>query len=137
MAKREPLSKFIKNFLKMDDGIQRASIAKWNANTLLAMMEAQSNAIVKSGDLQGSARAVKAKITPQGFSSAFIFGVPYAYSIEKGERKLKNGKVIKLNQKSFANPKGGFHYASKAVDTYEPIFIKDLKDIIGKVWDRI
>jgi hypothetical protein len=137
MPKKETLSQFMKNFQKLDDGIQRESVAKWNVNTLLTMVEAQKNAIVKSGDLQGSARRIKAKITPQGFKSAFIFGVPYAFDIERGKKVLPNGKEIQLTQRSFNNPRGGFHYASRAVEMMTPKFINDLQNIIGKVWNRI
>jgi hypothetical protein len=137
MPKKETLSQFMKNFDRMDEGIQRESMAKWNVNTLLTMSKAQEFAIVDKGDLQGSARAVKAVIGPRGFESAFIFGVPYAVNIETGKRRLKSGKVIELKQRSFDNPKGGFGYAGKAVDSMSDKFITDLKNTVSKVWNRI
>ena len=133
MAKKETLEQFIRNFGKFDNLIQSKTMGKWNRNTLLTMVDAQKFSIVKSGNLQGSARRVNAIVTADGIKSAFIFGVPYAYRIETGKDQF--GHL--LTQRSFVNPMGGFGYAKKAVDKNEHLFMNDLDKIISEAFNRV
>jgi hypothetical protein len=127
MAKREKLSTFIKNFIRLPTETQRMTIGDWNANTLLAMSLAQKYSPLKTGQLQGSARMLKAKVTPQGIESSFIFAVPYAYRMEKWTGNINQS----------INPFAQAGYAKRGVEEQEPFFILDLKKTIGKVFNKL
>ena len=78
MAKKETLEEFIKNWHTFDERIVREALGGWNSNTLLAMSKAQFYSPLDTGNLQGSARRVRAKIGPNGIQSSYIFAMPYA-----------------------------------------------------------
>jgi hypothetical protein len=134
MANKETLQEFIKNWHKFDDKVVRSAIAGWNSNTLLAMVKAQFYSPVDKGNLQGSARRVKAKITPTGIKSSYIFAEPYAYKLEKG---VRDDGVTPLNIKTTINPNARSGYASKGADDQEPEFMRDLYRAISKAWREI
>jgi hypothetical protein len=134
MAKKETFDKFFKNWHKFDDKIIRLALAGWNKNTLLTMSRAQFYSPVDKGTLQGSARRVKAKITNQGIKSAFIFGVPYAFRLERGIDPITKKK---LNIKTTVNPNARSKYGETAIDENEKMFLDDLNKVISKAWRQI
>jgi hypothetical protein len=134
MAQKESLETFFKNWHKFDDKIIRQAVGGWNANTLITMGRAQFYAPVDKGTLQGSARRVNAKITNQGIQSSFIFGVPYAFRLERGINPV-TGK--RLNIKTIVNPNARSKYAETAVNENERDFIDDVKKAISRAWRQI
>jgi hypothetical protein len=134
MAQKETFDKFALNWNKFDDKVIRQAVAGWNTNTLLAMAKAQFYSPVRKGTLQGSARRIKAKLTRTGIESSFIFGVPYAFKMEKGVDPI-TGK--ELNIRTTINPNARKGYAEQGVSDNEPFFIRDLKKAIGKAWGQI
>jgi hypothetical protein len=126
--------KFAKEWNTFDDKVLRQAIASWNANTLLAMNNAQFYSPVKTGNLQGSARRRKAKITPTGITSEFIFAEPYAFKLEK-DVNPKTGKELNIN--TSINPNARKGYAAKGVEEQEDFFMRDLDKAIGKAFQQL
>jgi hypothetical protein len=131
MAQKESLDKFVKNFNKLDEKTTREAMAGWNKNTLLTMVRGQFYSPVKTGDLQGSARRIQAKITPEGIKSVFIFAKPYAFKMERGINPF-TGK--KLNINTSINPNARSGYAKQAMDEHEDLFVSDLSKAVSKAW---
>ena len=128
MPKKETLGEFIKRLPKAFPSLSHKVLNLWNQNTLITMADAQTYAPVDKGTLQGSARAVRAKITPHGIKSAFIFAVPYA-------RKLELDKTLHI--RTHINPRAQSGYASRAVKENENIFVSDLKKAVSQVWREL
>jgi hypothetical protein len=136
MAKQETLEEFFKNWHKFDEKIVRQAVAGWNSNTLLAMSKAQFYSPVRTGQLQGSARRVRAKITKNGIESSYIFGVPYAIDFERGF-KIVGGKKVELTPRTAINPNAQIGFASKGADEQENEFMADLNRAISKAFNQI
>lgn len=127
MADRESVNTFLTNIKNWNNVIQWLALNSWNQNTELAKGESVRVAPKRKGTLQRSARLVRAKITDKGIVSSFIFGVPYAYDLEKGER---NGK--ELNIRTTVNPNAQKGYGARGVKTVENDLIDDLKTIVSR-----
>jgi hypothetical protein len=134
MAKKETFEEFFKKWGSFDNRIIRKAVAGWNSNTLLAMVESQSMSPVRTGRLQGSARRVRASVTPTGIKSSYIFGVPYAFKMEKGVNPI-TGKELNIN--TSINPKAQKGYGQKGIDKQEPFFMRDLNKVISQAWREI
>lgn len=134
MAQKESFEQFFKKWHTFDEKITRQALGGWNANTLLTMSRAQFYAPVRKGTLQGSARRIKATIGLSGIKSAFIFGVPYAFKLERGINPV-TGKA--LNIRTDINPNAQKGYSARAIDENEDMFIDDLKKVISKAWRQI
>jgi len=136
------IKEFAFNIDKFDDIIVRDVFAKWNKNTLLAMGKAQVYSPVRTGNLQGSARRITAKITPTGIKSEFRFivrsplGYGYAPVLEKGYM-IKKGKRINLNINTGINPLAQSGYAERARQEQVPFFMKDLNSAISEAWKKV
>ena len=133
MADKETLEQFVKNLPQMSGVIQRVVMQDWGKNTLRAMGKAKYFAPMKKGTLMGSARKVNVKLTNNGLKSAFIFGVPYAYKLEKGVDE--KGRHLNIRTDKNANAQSG--YAARGVDEQEPFFMSDIKKAISIAWDKV
>ena len=136
MAKKLTVEQFIGGLSRMSQGIQQKVYRDWGKNTLEAMRQAKIVAPKKVGTLRNSARAVQPKITNQGIVSAFIFGVPYAYRLEKGVDEA--GKRLNIvNEGPNRNPLARSGYASHGVKMAIPGFMKDIKSAISIAWRNV
>ena len=133
MADKETLQQFTMRLPNLPDIIQKMVTGDWTKNTFLAMNKAKEYSPVDVGTLQRSARHVKAKITPDGITSSFIFGVPYAYKMEIG--KDENGDPINVRTGKNARAQKG--YARRGVNEQEPFFMKDIKRAISVGWGKV
>ena len=128
MARKESLGDFVKKLPRMFPQLSRKVLTLWNQNTLITMADAQTYAPVDKGTLQGSARAIKAKVTTSGIKSAFVFAVPYARRLELD---------TSLNIRTDVNPRAQSGYASRAVEENKNLFVEDLKKAVSQVWQAI
>lgn len=133
MAKKETLQDFVKNLGKYPALVEREALNMWNQETLATMGKAIFYAPKDKGTLQISVREVRAKLTPNGIKSAFVFAVPYAFDLERGKRK----DGTEINIKTIVNPNAQSGYSARAVDEQEPFFISGLKKVIGIAFNRI
>lgn len=134
MAKKESFDQFFKKWGSFDNRIIRKAVAGWNTNTLLAMSKAQFYSPVRTGDLQGSARRVRATVTSKGIKSSFIFAKPYAVKMETGIDPITKKEI---NVNTGINPNAQIKYATRGVDEQEPFFIKDLKKVVSIAFNEV
>lgn len=131
------LSEFVKNLNKFDDAIQMKAINIFDKRTVDASGESQQVAPYKTGLLQRSVTIVKAKITPSGIRSAYIFtannkGFPYPVVVEAG---VRNGKELNISKKFNRRAQSGF--GQFGIDSVSDDLVDDMARLAGEVFKSL
>jgi hypothetical protein len=129
----EPLLKTIKEFLNAfrtwPEVIQNQALRLFDIETELARSKSVEVAPERSGELRARKNQVvlKAKVTPTGIRSAYIFAKPYAMIVESGVRE---GKPLEI--RTTINPLAQAHYGAAGVKSREEPLMDAIKALVSK-----
>lgn len=138
MGKKYTVEEFTRWLHKFPARIQAEALKAWDRQTMDIQGDAAQRTPLVSGDLQGSGRNIKAKVTPHGILSYIVFGMPYASVIESG---MRNGKPIHLRPVGYQykhhkkDRLGEIGFLTKAGKAGHQGLVDTMEAVIDKVWN--
>lgn len=131
MAKKETIQEFLNNFKDWPAIIQKKALQIYDQETEFALGQSVYVAPRRTGELQNKVQRIKAKATPDGIKSAYVFkahsktGFSYPIKMNEGG-KFKIHKTI--------NPNAQTHFAEYGVNKASPELMDRLSDLIEEVF---
>ena len=131
---KETVDEFLKNIKTWPDIIQKNALKIWNEETLIALGQSVYVAPRKTGQLQSQVGTIKAKLTPNGITSAYVFSAVSdgGYSYPKKVNEMENKQIKKT-----INPNARSHFAEYGVGKVEKPLMDRLADLIGRTFIQI
>jgi hypothetical protein len=128
------VQEFLKTLPSWSDAIQRLAIGIFNQEAMNARGESIYRAPVDTGNLANSSQLIRARVTPTGIVSGYVFkannkGFYYPWVVNEG---VRDGK--KLNIKTEKNPNAQSKFAEAGIAKVEDDLMSRMVDLVTEVF---
>jgi hypothetical protein len=135
VAVKETIGQFLNNIKNWPDVIQRNAQTIFDSQTVFAKSESQRLSPVDTGELNEKITMIKAKRTPNGIVSGYMFTArngDYYYPAVMNRGTWDNGKEIKFNKRINSNAQSQF--AEKGIDSVKDNLMDDMVKLVTEVF---
>lgn len=140
MPQKETIEQFLENIPSWPSAIQKMALGKFNLRVVEAKSKSIDVAPEDTGELKNKVQTIKAKLTPNGITSGYVFlahNKDYYYPKNVNEGIGRNGKPIRIHTEDGYNSKAQTHFAEAGVNSVQSDLMNDMIKIVGDSFGAI